>query len=98
MLTKVVYNSRTLKEVRKKIIHSINHILHPDLVCEHPAAAQFVGTVERNMQKIKEEYNKVTFQFVDHMLEKTKRYVSLHTKKEENASGKSIQGYCRKVK
>jgi hypothetical protein len=52
MLTKVVYNSQTLKEVWKNIIHSINHILHQDLVCEHPAAAQFVGTVERNMQKI----------------------------------------------
>ena len=51
-LTEVVYNSRTLKEVQKKIIQSINHILNHDLICEHPAAANFVGTVERNMQEI----------------------------------------------
>ncbi len=43
----------------KKKIQSINHILNHDLVCEHPAAASFVGTVERNMQEIKEEFNKV---------------------------------------
>ena len=55
----MVYNSRTLKEVQKNIIQSINHILNHDLVCEHPAAANFVGTVERNMQEIKEEFNKV---------------------------------------
>jgi hypothetical protein len=58
-LTEVVHNSRTLKEVQKNIIQSINHILNHNLVCEHPAAANFVGTVERNMQEIKEEFNKV---------------------------------------
>jgi hypothetical protein len=45
--------------VQKNIIQSINHILNHDLVCEHPAAANFVGTVERNMQEIKEEFYKV---------------------------------------
>jgi hypothetical protein len=58
-LTEVVFNSRTLKEVQKNIIQSIDHILNHDLVCEHPAAANFMGTVERNMQEIKEEFNKV---------------------------------------
>jgi hypothetical protein len=58
-LTEVVYNSRTLKEVQKNIIQSINHILNHNIVCEHPAAANFVGTIERNMQEIKEEFNKV---------------------------------------
>jgi hypothetical protein len=48
-----------IEEVQKNIIQSINHILNHDLVCEHPAAANFVGTVERNMQEIKEEFNKV---------------------------------------
>ena len=56
-LTEVVCNSRTLKEAQKNIIQSIDHILNHDLVCEHPAAANFVGTVERNMQEIKEEFN-----------------------------------------
>ncbi len=55
----MVYNSRKLKEVQKNIIDSINHILNNDLVCKHPAAANCVGMVERNMQEIKEEFNKV---------------------------------------
>ncbi len=58
-LTEVEYNSPTLKEVQRNIIQSIDHILNHDLVCEHPAAANSVGTVERNMQEIKEEFNKV---------------------------------------
>jgi hypothetical protein len=57
-LTEVVYNSKTLKGVQKNIIQSIDHILNHDLVCKHPAAANFVGTIERNMQKIKEQFNK----------------------------------------
>jgi hypothetical protein len=57
----VVYNSQKLKDVLKYIIQSIDHILNHDLVCEHPAAANFVGTVERNMQEIKEEFNGVVF-------------------------------------
>ncbi len=48
-----------MKEVQKSIIESINHILNHDLVCENPAAANFVGLVERNMQDIKEEFYKV---------------------------------------
>ncbi len=58
-LSEVVYNSRKLKEVRENIIQSIDQILNHDLVCEHPAAANFVGMVEQNMQEIKEEFNKV---------------------------------------
>ncbi len=59
-LSEVVYNSRKLKEVQSKnIIESINHILNHNLVCKHPATAIFVGMVERNMQEIKEEFNKV---------------------------------------
>jgi hypothetical protein len=67
--------------VQKNIIHSIDHILNHNLVCKHPAAANFVGKVERNMQEIKEEFNKVRFfQFLGQILEKTIRCVSLHTK------------------
>jgi hypothetical protein len=58
-LSEVVYNTWKLKEVQKNIIDSINHILNHNLVCEHPAAANFVAVVERNMHKIKEEFNKV---------------------------------------
>jgi hypothetical protein len=45
--------------VRKNIIQSIDHILNHDLVYDHLAAANFVGMIEQNMQKIKEEFNKV---------------------------------------
>jgi hypothetical protein len=60
-LSQVVYNSWKLKEVRKNIIQSIDHILNHNLVYEHPAAGNFVGMVERNMQEIKEEFKKVVF-------------------------------------
>ena len=43
----------------KNIIESINNILNHDLVCKNPAAANFVGMVERNVKEIKEEFNKV---------------------------------------
>ncbi len=48
-LSKVVYNTLTLKEVWKNIIDTIDHILNHDLVCEHSAAANFVAVVEREM-------------------------------------------------
>ncbi len=58
-LSEVVYDSQKLKEVRKNIIQSIDHIPNHDLVCEHPAAANFVGMVEQNMEEIKENFDKV---------------------------------------
>jgi hypothetical protein len=48
-----------LNEVQKAIIESIDHILNHNLVCKNPAAANFVGMIERNMQEIKKEFNKV---------------------------------------
>jgi hypothetical protein len=79
-LAEVVYNSQTLKEVQKNIIQSINHILNHDLVCEHPAAANFVGTVERNMQEMKEEFNKVVLSTCGSNIGKDNGCVSLHIK------------------
>ncbi len=63
-LSAVVYNSQTLKEVQKNIIQSMNHILNHDLLCENPAAATFVGTIERSMQEIKEEFNKLVLSII----------------------------------
>jgi hypothetical protein len=60
----VVYNSETLKEAQKNIIQSMDHILNHDLMCENPAAAAFVGTIERSMQEIKEEFNKVVLSII----------------------------------
>jgi hypothetical protein len=64
-LSAVVYNSQTLKEVQKNIIYSMDHILNHDLVCENPAAATFVGTIERSMQEIKDEFNKVVLSIIE---------------------------------
>jgi hypothetical protein len=58
-LSEVVYNTQILKEVQKNIIESIDHTLNDDLVCEIPAAAIFVGVVERNMQENKGKFNTV---------------------------------------
>jgi hypothetical protein len=63
-LSAVVYNSETLKEVRKNIIQSMDHILNHNLVCENPAAATLVGTIERSLQEIKEEFNKVVLSII----------------------------------
>ncbi len=63
-LSTVVYYSETLKEVWKNIIQSMDHILNHDLVCENSAAAAFVGTIERRMQEIKEEFNKVVLSII----------------------------------
>jgi hypothetical protein len=43
---------------------NMDHILNHDLVCENPAAATFVGTIERSMQEIKEEFNKVVLSII----------------------------------
>ncbi len=37
---------------------SVDHILQHDLVQENPLAADFVSTMEREMQNIKERFNK----------------------------------------
>ncbi len=63
-LSAVVYNSETLKEVQKNIIQSMDHILNHNLLRENPAAAAFVGTIERSMQEIKEEFNKVVLSII----------------------------------
>jgi hypothetical protein len=55
--------------VQKKI-QSIDHILNHNLVWEHPAAANFVGMVERNVQEIKEEFNKVVLSIFGSNIEK----------------------------
>jgi hypothetical protein len=47
----------------KNIIDSIDHILNHNLVCEVPAAANFVAVVERHMQEILEEFNIVVLSF-----------------------------------
>jgi hypothetical protein len=56
-LEKASKNTQPLYATRKFIIHSIDHILNHDLVCEDPLAAKFVSDMEREMQVIEERFN-----------------------------------------
>ena len=58
------YNARQLKEVRKNIIDTMDHILSNDLVQEYPSAAKYVAEIERKMQQIKEDFTKEVISIV----------------------------------
>lgn len=58
------YNARQLKEARKNIIDSVDHILNNDLVQEFPSAAKYVAEMERKMQEIKEDFTKEVISLV----------------------------------
>jgi hypothetical protein len=98
-LSEEAYNSRKLKEVQKNIIQSIDHILNHDLVCKHPAAANFVGMVERNMQEIKEEFTKVVLSILGSNVGKdNKMCFPSYKNKEKTHVEKTIQRYFWIVK
>ena len=53
--TQTLYTTKSLREARKNIIvWSVDHILQHDLVQENPIAAEFVSTMEIEMQNLKE--------------------------------------------
>ncbi len=66
--------------MQKNIIDSIDHIINQDLVCEHPAAANFVAVIERNMQEIKEECNKVVLSIFESNIGKDNEVCFLYYK------------------
>jgi hypothetical protein len=55
--TQTLCTTKSLKEARKNIISSVDHILQHGLVWENPIAAEFVSTIEKEMQNIKERFN-----------------------------------------
>ncbi len=55
--TQSLYKTKSLRETRKNIIALVDHILQHDLVRENPIAAEFVSTMEKEMQNIKECFN-----------------------------------------
>ncbi len=55
--TQTLYTTKSLREARKNITESVDHILWHDLVQENPIAAEFVSTMEKEMQHIKECFN-----------------------------------------
>ncbi len=58
------YNARQLKEARKNIIETVDHILNNDLVQEFPSAVKYVAENERKMQEIKEDFTKEVISIV----------------------------------
>ena len=56
-ITQPLYTMKSLREGRKNIIASVDHILQHDLVWENPFVAEFVSTMEKEMQNIKECFN-----------------------------------------
>jgi hypothetical protein len=56
--TQPLYTTKSLRETKKNVIHLIDHILNHDLVCEDPLDAKFVSDMEREMQDIKEWFNR----------------------------------------
>jgi hypothetical protein len=55
--TQILYTANSLREARKNIIASVDWILQHDLVQKNPIAAEFVSTMEIEMQNIKEHFN-----------------------------------------
>ncbi len=55
--TQTPNTTKSLREARKNIIALVDHILQHDLVWENPIAAEFVSTVEKEIQNIKERFN-----------------------------------------
>jgi hypothetical protein len=49
--TQTLYTTKSLREARKNIIASVDHILQHDLVRENPVAAEFVSTMEKESRK-----------------------------------------------
>ena len=58
------YNARQLKEARKNIIDTVDHILNNGLVQEFPSAAKYVAEIKRKMQEIKEDFTKEVISIV----------------------------------
>ena len=58
------FNACQLKEARKDIIETVDHILNKDLVQEYPAAAKYVAEIKQKMQEIKEDFTKEVISIV----------------------------------
>ena len=48
----------SLREARKNIIASVDNILQHDFIWENPIASEFVSTLEKEVQNIKEHFIK----------------------------------------
>jgi hypothetical protein len=63
----------------------VNHILQHDFVRENPIAAEFVSTLEKEVQNIKEHFNKKFMSFLGSKIGKDNElcYLSFKNKKQK---------------
>ena len=63
--TQTLYTMNSLREARKNIIALVDHILQHDFVQENPIAAEFVSILEKEVQNIKEHFNKKNYVYYE---------------------------------
>jgi hypothetical protein len=73
--TQTLYTTNSLREARKNIVASVDHILQHDFIQENPIAVEFVSTLEKEVQNIKEHFSKKICLLWDLRLAKTMNYV-----------------------
>ncbi len=79
---------------RKNIIALVDHILQHDLVWENPFAAEFVSTMEKEMQNINEHFNNKIMSILGFKIGKDTElcYASFKNKKQK-VLDKRFKGY-----
>ncbi len=60
--TQTLYTTNSLREAWKNIIALVDHILQHDFIREIPIVAEFVSILEKEVQNIKEDFNKKIIQ------------------------------------
>ncbi len=92
--TQTLYTTNSLREARKNIIALVDHILQHDFVRENPIAAEFVNTLEKEVQNIKEHFNKKIMSIVGSKIGKVNElcYLSFKNKKQK-VLDKRFKGY-----
>ncbi len=92
--TQTLYTTNSLREVRKNIIASVDHILQHDFVLEIPITAEFVSTLENEVQNIKEHFNKKIMSIMGSKIGKDNELFFLSFKnKKQNVLDKQFKGY-----
>jgi hypothetical protein len=92
--TQTLYTTNSLREARKNIIASVDHILQHDFVREIPIAAEFVSTLEKEVQNIKEDFNKKIMSIMGTKIGKDNELCFLSFKnKKQKVIDKRFKGY-----
>ncbi len=92
--TQTLYTMNSLTEARKNIIALVDHILQHDFVWENPIAAEFVSTLEKEVQNIKEHFNNKIMSIMGSKIGKDNElcYLSFKNKKQK-VLDKQFKGY-----